>query len=196
MQRVVAGEHAARTVRVWDPLVRAGHWLLVASVVGAWLTRHGGHDRHESIGYAALAIAAIRVVWGIVGPGPARFSRFVRGPAATLAYARALRRGRDRRHPGHNPLGAWMVVALLALVLLTGVSGWLYTTDRYWGVEWVETLHAVSTDLLAAAAVLHVAGVAWTSIRHRENLVAAMIHGRKRVSRRRRGGDGPGSIGD
>ncbi len=72
-----------------------------------------------------------------------------------------------------------MIIALLALVALTGFSGWLYTTDRYWGVEWVESLHATTADLLLGLATLHVLGVAWTSLRQRENLVAAMIHGRK-----------------
>ena len=74
-----------------------------------------------------------------------------------------------------------MVVALLALVALVGFTGWLYTTDRFWGVPWVEELHESLSDALFAFVALHIAGVAFTSLRHRENLVAAMLHGRKRA---------------
>lgn len=173
------GNPIPATVEVWDPLVRAGHWLLVASVVLSWFTRHGGGDWHEILGYVALAIVGVRLVWGFTGPVHARFARFVRGPASTLAYARDALGGTESRYLGHNPLGAWMIVALIAAVLLAGGTGWLYTTDRYWGVEWVETLHRWSSNLLFALAGVHVLGVLYASWRHRENLIAAMIHGRK-----------------
>ena len=74
-----------------------------------------------------------------------------------------------------------MVVALLVMVTLVGASGWLYTTDRYWGVEWVETLHDALANVLFALVGLHVAGVLYASVRHRENLIGAMFHGRKHV---------------
>ena len=73
-----------------------------------------------------------------------------------------------------------MIVLLLLNVLLVGLSGWLFTTDRYWGVEWVEELHEGLSNSLAVLVVLHVSGVIYTSWRQRENLVAAMLHGRKR----------------
>lgn len=73
-----------------------------------------------------------------------------------------------------------MVVALLAMVALVGITGWLYTTDRFWGIGWVEELHETLSDILFAFVGLHIVGVVFTSIRHRENLVAAMLHGRKR----------------
>ena len=72
-----------------------------------------------------------------------------------------------------------MIVALLAFTIAASVSGWLYTTDAYWGVEWVEALHGALGDALVPLFVLHVAGVILASIRHRESLVGAMIHGRK-----------------
>lgn len=170
------------TITVWDPLVRIGHWLLVAGVIAAWLTRRGWGTLHELVGYGVLAVVGVRAIWGFVGPQYARFTGFVKGPGEALRYAGQLLRRREPRHIGHNPLGGWMIVALLLTTAATGASGWLYTTDRFWGVEWVETLHATLADLLLVLAALHVAGVLVASIRHRENLVAAMIHGRKRAA--------------
>lgn len=171
---------AAGTVRVWDPLVRVGHWLLAVSVLLAWLTRHSPGPWHEWIGYVSLLVVAVRIGWGWFGSRHARFPEFVKGPRATLSYASALVKRREPRTIGHNPLGGWMIVALLLTVVLTGASGWLYTTDRFWGVEWVERLHAGLTNLLIGLALLHVAGVLYASFSHRENLIAAMFHGRKK----------------
>jgi cytochrome b len=150
-------------------------------VLAAWLTRHSPGSWHEWIGYAALALVAIRILWGFIGPAYARFAQFVRSPANTLRYARAALIGREPHHLGHNPLGAWMILALLLAVTLVALSGWLYTTEKFWGVEWVERLHATLSDVLLLLAGLHVAGVVFSSIRHRENLVGAMITGRKRA---------------
>lgn len=177
-----APRRAARAdLHVWDPLVRAGHWLLVLTVAAAWFTRHGGGIWHEVTGYAALAIVALRLLWGLVGSRHARFDDFLRGPRATWRYTRRMLRRAEPSHVGHNPLGGWMIVALLLTVGLVSLSGWLYTTDRFWGIAWVETLHSRLTDVLLVLVALHVAGVLYASRRHRENLVAAMIHGRKRA---------------
>jgi cytochrome b len=168
-------------IKVWDPLVRIGHWTLAASVLAAWLTKEANRDLHEAAGYVALFVIAVRLVWGFVGPRYARFAQFVRAPAETLRYGREVLRRVEPRHIGHNPLGGWMVVVLLLGVALAALSGVLYTTDAYWGIEWVEHLHdALATAVLALAA-LHVAGVIAASLRHREDLVGAMVHGRKRA---------------
>jgi len=167
-------------VRVWDPAIRIGHWLLVTSVAAAWLTKTGWESWHERLGYVALAVMAGRVVWGFVGPVHARFSDFIVAPPAGLDYAREMLARREPRYLGHNPLGGWTIVALLLMVGLVGASGWLYTTDRFWGVAWVEELHEQLSNLLLILVALHVAGVLYASYRHRENLIAAMIHGRKR----------------
>lgn len=167
-------------IRVWDALVRVLHWTLVLSVATAWLTRHARGEWHEWLGYAALAVVATRVAWGFFGAGHARFSDFVRSPQATAAYARGVISGREARFVGHNPLGGWMVVALLTLVTLVGFTGWLYTTDRFWGVGWVEELHETLSNVLFTFVAFHLAGVIYTSIHHRENLVGAMFSGRKR----------------
>ncbi len=175
-----AAPESRHTVPVWDALVRVLHWSLVLTVAAAWLTRHSPGRWHEWLGYATLAIVAARTTWGFIGSGHARFDSFMRPAAATVAYVRAIFSRQEARSVGHNPLGAWMVIALLTMVALVGLTGWLYTTDRYWGVAWVEELHSTLSDILFLLVALHVLGVVFTSARHRENLVASMLHGRKR----------------
>lgn len=170
----------APALPVWDPLIRIGHWALVATVAAAWLTRHGGGALHEWLGYASLALIVLRVCWGFAGPRRARFASFVRRPHDTLPYARSVLACSEPRYVGHNPLGGWMIVTLIAAIAAVDLTGVLYTTDRYWGVAWVEDLHETISDVLFGLIALHVAGVVIASRRHGENLVAAMIHGRKR----------------
>ena len=177
-------EPGAPRVPVWDRPVRLLHWLLLAAVATAWLTTLGFTQFHRAAGYGAAAVVAARIAWGIVGSRHARFGGFLRGPRAAAAYALGLARGHAPRYLGHNPLGAWMVVALLACVAGLGLTGWLYTrTDLFFGEPWLEGLHAVLAWLLLGLVALHVAGVAFTSWRHRENLVRAMVDGTKPAPR-------------
>jgi cytochrome b len=174
-------------VRVWDPLARIAHWSLAVSVLVAWLTSEIELETakrvHDWAGYAALAVVAVRLAWGVIGPRYARFSQFVYSPARTLSYARAVTRFAEPRYIGHNPLGGWMVVALLSMAAAAGLSGWLSVTDRFWGVKWVQELHEALANALLLLIALHVAGVVFTSLRHRENLVRAMLTGRKAAPR-------------
>ncbi len=151
----------------------------MATVTASWLTRHGFGAIHEWLGYAALAVVALRIAWGFGPSRYARFGQFLYPPSRTLSYARRMLSGRPPRHLGHNPLAGWMAVTLLAAVGAVCLSGWLYTTDRFWGVQWVEDLHDDLTTALIALVLVHVAGAVWTSLLYRENLVAAMFHGRK-----------------
>ena len=89
----------------------------------------------------------------------------------------------EPRYIGHNPLGGWAIVGLLALTAAASLSGWLSVTDRFWGVEWMQDLHETLADALYAFVGLHLAGVAFTSWRHRENLVRAMLTGFKPAPR-------------
>lgn len=176
-----AAREPLRAIPVWDAAVRVLHWSLVLTVATAWLTRHSPGKWHEWLGYATLAIVAARIAWGFLGSGHARFSDFVRSAPVTAGYARDVLGNREARYVGHNPLGGWMVIALLSMVVLVGLTGWLYTTDRFWGIPWVEKLHSTLSDMLFAFVALHILGVIFTSVRHRENLVGAMLHGRKRA---------------
>ena len=170
---------APPVVKVWDLPVRLLHWALVAAVATAWLSTRGFFLAHEPAGYAALVIVIVRLVWGIVGSRYARFSQFVRAPIWTMDYAAQLWAGREPRYLGHNPLGGWMVLALLGCVASLGMTGGLYTTDLFWGMAWLDQVHGALAWLLLALAALHVAGVSFTSWRHRENLARAMVTGNK-----------------
>jgi cytochrome b len=150
------------------------------SVLGSWITHEGGGRLHEWLGYASFAIVAARVVWGFVGIGYARFSSFVVSPKVGIAYARKISSHTEPRYLGHNPLGGWMIVALIIMVSLTGLTGWLYTTDRFWGDARMESLHNWCSNGLIALIAIHIAGALFSSRRHRENLVKAMFTGWKR----------------
>jgi cytochrome b len=171
---------AARTTLVWDAPTRAFHWLLAASFAGAFVT--AGSERwrlaHTTLGYTVLGLVGFRLLWGVIGTRHARFAQFVRGPRVVAAYLGSLLALRPQRYAGHNPAGAVAIVALLALAAATALAGWALEA---FDVHALEELHEGLANAMLAVVGVHVAGVAASSGLHRENLVAAMIDGRKRV---------------
>jgi cytochrome b len=166
----------------WSVGVRLLHWMLAGSMILSFATHEGGGKLHEIVGYVALASAIVRTLLGMFGKDRWRFSSFVRNLKATFEYAKQVVRKTEPRYLGHNPLAAWMILALLFIAITSGLSGWLYTTDQFWGVAWVGNLHDILGHALIPLLLLHVAGAIFTSLRHRENLVASMIHGNKRAA--------------
>jgi cytochrome b len=167
------------TILVWDRFIRLFHWTAASLVLIAFLTTDDARSLHEAAGYAVLVLIMARCVWGLYGTRYALFVSFIAGPHAVLRYLMLLRDGRAPRHIGHNPAGSVMIVALLILLAIVSGSGWLSETDAYFGVPWVDHLHHISAHLLLGLVGLHVAGVIVVSWLHRENLVLAMITGRK-----------------
>ncbi len=167
------------SVKVYDPLVRVAHLCFIVGVIAAWFTRHAGGAWHEWIGYAVMAALILRLFWGFSGSASARFTRFIRGPVTTARYAMNVLHGSAARHLGHNPLGAWMIVALLVTLAVIVGTGYMFTTDRWFGYGWVIRTHEISTWILFALVPIHVAGVLHASWKHHEDLIAAMLHGRK-----------------
>jgi cytochrome b len=158
---------------------------------------------HTWLGYTALALVVLRVVWGFIGPENARFVSFVRGPRAVLDYLAGLVRFSSKRYLGHSPAGGAMIVALLIMIAATAATGMAnLAADRGEGplasvitkVErpprvpgqrrpplLMKQVHETVANITIALVVVHVLGVILASFAHRENLVRAMITGRKRA---------------
>lgn len=176
-----SGREGVRIFRVWDPLVRLIHWSLATCIlVNGFVTDPEG-DLHQTIGYVALALIALRLLWGLIGPRHARLSDFRPAPLRALRHLRSLIGGGRTVHLGHNPLGALMVWNIWATVGLIGATGIMMGTRRYFGVAWVEGAHEMLFNWLLISVALHVAGVIFDSRRSRVPLVRAMIDGRKRI---------------
>lgn len=168
-------------VKVWDPLVRLSHWTLALGCIANLTVLREIKSVHRYVGYVVLAAVVVRLVWGVIGTRHARFSDFTPGPRRLLTYLVALSRGREPRYVGHNPAGAVMMLALMGLVLICGVTGWMMGLDAFWGEPWLENLHEGAANVIQIMAIVHVLAALVESWRHRENLVLAMITGFKRA---------------
>ncbi|VVT09496.1 cytochrome b/b6 domain-containing protein [Hoeflea sp. EC-HK425] len=169
------------TVRVWDPLVRIFHWSLVGLFTFAFLTGDEWQKPHEVAGYIIAGLIAFRVIWGFAGTRHARFSSFIYRPSTVAGFLADTMRMKARRYLGHNPAGGLMVLGLLLAIAVISLSGWMMTTDAYWGVGWVQELHEAAAFSAVGLVALHVGGVLVASFEHGENLVRAMVTGRKRA---------------
>lgn len=170
-----------KTYRIWDPAVRLFHWSLVAGFAANALFTDDESKLHRWIGYAVVALVLFRLAWGFLGPRYARFASFPPDPRAALHQLRDIATGKRRVHLGHTPLGALMIYNLLASMLVIGVSGYLMTTDRFWGVAWTEQLHEAAVTWAELSVVAHILAVVWESRRTGVNLPQAMITGVKAV---------------
>ena len=171
----------AANVAVWDLPLRLYHWLLAGSVLTAYFSANVFDTVHEISGYTVLGLLAFRLTWGFAGPRYSRFSNFVQPPRAVLRYLRQLVHRNAGRYLGHNPAGATMIMALLVLLAIATISSWMQLTERFFGVTWVEVVHTWSSNLVLILAVVHVLGVLAMCALQKENLVRAMITGRKRA---------------
>jgi len=181
------------TVRVWDPLVRVFHWTLAAAFLTAYLVEDDWLALHVLAGYTVLGLVLFRLVWGAIGTRHARFTDFVRSPAAVLTYMKDALAIRARRYLGHNPAGGAMVIALLASLTFTSVSGLaLYGHGEFsgplaglmqgapgWLGNALEEAHEFFANFTLLLVLLHLAGVALASLQHGENLARSMVTGRK-----------------
>lgn len=165
--------------KVWDPLVRLFHWTLVGCFAANAIFVDDDSKLHIWIGYAVVALVALRVVWGFIGTRHARFTDFPPSMSGAAAQMTDIATGRKHAHLGHTPLGAWMIYNLLLALLVIGASGYLMTTDAFWGVEWPEEVHEIAVTWAEISVLLHIAAVVFESIRLRVNLPRSMITGYK-----------------
>lgn len=182
----------SRDILVWDPALRLFHWSLAAAFLVAYVTEDDWEILHVNVGYLIGVLIALRVVWGFTGPLHARFSDFVRSPRDVLSYLAAAIRFRAPGYIGHNPAGGAMALALMSSLMLTVVSGIaLYGATDFAGplagifygelaADVLEGLHELGANFTLLLVVLHLTGVLFSSFEHRENLVKAMITGRKK----------------
>jgi cytochrome b len=164
-------------ILVWDLPTRAFHWLLVLSFFGAYLSgdSDGYRTLHVMLGYTAAGLVGFRLLWGLFGTRWARFSGFVFSRRAALAYARSLFAGAPLHFTGHNPLGSWAVVGLLALVGAAAGTGIAVYLEA--GGKALEEVHELAANAALALVVLHIVAAVASSFLHRENLVRAMLTG-------------------
>jgi cytochrome b len=192
-ETVNTGEAAPATRRVWDLPTRIFHWTLVLAIVGAYASNRAGIEYfkyHLWCGYAVVVLIGFRIVWGVVGTYHARFWNFVRGPVATIRFVFATLRGKERRYAGHNPLGAVMVIALLAGLLTQSITG-LFANDEILNFGPLSgyvsndrsleltSLHRQLFYWIMGAVLLHVIAVILHRVLKKEDLVNAMFSGRK-----------------
>jgi cytochrome b len=176
-----AAMRADASVKVWDLPLRLWHWATALCVLIAWFTPNTYDTLHRSAGYGILGLALFRLLWGFVGPRYSRFQNPLRLGRALPRYLSALWQGRTRRYLGLNPAGSALSIAMLLLLAISGVSGWMQVTVRFFGVAWVQDTHTYSSYAVIGLAAVHVLGVLFMSIRQHENLVRAMVTGWKRV---------------
>jgi cytochrome b len=182
--------------QVWDLPVRITHWLLVVGIAGSYLTNKLGvqyFKYHLWFGYLVVVLAAFRIVWGLVGTRHARFTSFLRGPRATWDYLRAALRRQGGQTPGHNPLGAWMVVFLLLALLAQGITG-LFANDEIFNTGplygyisdslslALTSWHRRLFDWILIAVLLHVLAVFAHRVLAGHDLIGPMFTGRKHAA--------------
>ncbi|RDW13153.1 cytochrome b/b6 domain-containing protein [Paracoccus thiocyanatus] len=185
-----------REVGLWDPLLRAFHWLLAFFVIAAWGLGQFGPAKmtlHFWCGYVVAGLLVFRLVWGFFGPAPARFSHFIRGPGAIAGYMRGMFLREPSYWPGHNPMGALSVIAMLAVLAAQVTTGLISDPDDYINVGPLASYvsgatrskavgwHNLGATLILILVLLHVAVILFYRFWKREDLVRPMITGRKQV---------------
>lgn len=182
-----------QAIRIWDLPTRLFHWLLVLTIGFSWVTASIGGNWmvwHERSGIFILSLLVFRIVWGVMGSDTARFSQFVKSPRVAWQHWRELQgQSGTAFHLGHNPLGAWMVLALLLVLLAQGVTG-LFATDDIMtegplmGLVTAKTaklltsIHHTVFDGVLLLVMLHVAAIVFYRWRKRTNLIRAMVVGK------------------
>lgn len=175
------GRESARDIAVWDPLTRLIHWSLALTILLNATIIDAESATHAWIGYIALGLVGLRLLWALIGPEAVRFSAFPPSLMRAVHHVRGMIAGDHTIHLSHNPLGALMVYNIWLSVIAIGVTGYMMTTFRWFGIDWVEESHEAIFNWLVFSVALHVAGVFFETWRSGVNLLRSMITGTKSV---------------
>ncbi len=185
-------------IPVWDPILRIFHWGLAGAFATAYIVGDDVMDVHTLAGYAVLLLVLARIPWGFIGGTHARFRDFVRPPSEVMAHVRGLLREQPEYQEGHNPLAGWIYVLMFISFIGLSVSGMatlgaeessgplagLMAGASHDTAEAMEELHKFLADFSLGLVVVHLIGVLLGSLTQKENLVRAMITGRKHTTDR------------
>jgi len=180
------------TVKAWDPLIRIFHWSLVVFVLLAFASEDDWTNLHLWSGYAVSLLIGFRLLWGLVGTRNARFTSFVRSRRAVVQHLKGMLTFKAPHYLGHNPAAAVMVILLLTSLALTAFSGMVLiagegqgplaaTLFSSWHGDWMEEIHEFFANFTMLLVFGHLAGVLFSSLLEGENLVKAMVTGRKKM---------------
>lgn len=171
----------APRVKLWDPLVRICHAVLVVAFFGNQFLNEEGETWHQWLGYAALASVLLRFAWGFMAPGAAAWSDCWPTPARLRAHLGALIRRKPFHRLGHSPLGALVMLCMMSLMALLGITGYMMEeVDYFWGEDWLESLHEILANGLLGLVMLHVAAAIFESVQLGDNLPRSMITGTRK----------------
>lgn len=183
---------AGTPVRLWDLPVRLVHWSFAVGIVLLWWSAENHRmDLHFKVGLVMLGLVVFRLLWGLVGSSTARFSSFVKGPAAIRAYLAGQNRGTGEHVVGHNPLGALSVLALIGLLVLQiGLGLFAQDTDAvnsgplnflvgYDLAKQISEVHEAVFNVILAMVGLHIAAILYYRFIRHDNLLSPMISGRR-----------------
>jgi cytochrome b len=171
-----------REVAVWDVATRVFHWLLVMLVVVCLLS---GEDEglvfviHAYAGFAVMLLLFFRAGWGVIGSRHSRFADFIYPWSVIWRYTHSILRLKPERYIGHNPLGGWMIVLMLLLLLSTSLTGVVMVVT---GFGWLEDIHEVFGSLMQVLVFIHILGVVFDQLLTGEKVIKAMITGRKKMA--------------
>jgi cytochrome b len=195
MNMPVAEPVIATKKMLWDWPVRICHWSIVLLVIACWWTA----DNHEIVyhsycAYVLLAVVIFRIYWGFFGSSSARFSHFLQTPVAAWRYVKNLARRDVPLSAGHNPIGGYSALALLLLLLLQiGFGLFAIDVDGFDGGPFSDYLsfkasrmvtgwHEITFNVLLGFIALHIIAVIYYFLWRRQNLTAAMLHGKAAIA--------------
>ena len=171
--------NAKQPILVWDMPTRIFHWLLVICFAAAWLTSESERLQmiHYAFGYSACALILFRLVWGLIGTKYARFSQFIKGPNEIFGHLKGVLGSHQDVTPGHNPAGGIVMLGLMAIILLIGITGY-WSVKEFLG-DLMSEAHEVIASFALALVIIHIAAAVLMSVLQKENLVRAMVTGKK-----------------